>query len=107
VNVAEIDEWPTDILLDGYEGWREYHDKPWHDEEATDKQLTALARRGWVAPDDITKGQANFALLRPSRKMLRILIRRGLWLPGDPPLTFGDAADLVGRIAKKEGWGCR
>jgi hypothetical protein len=105
VNVTEIEYWPTDILLDGYEGWREYHDKPWHDHPASDKQLLALARRGWVPPESLSKGEANFALLRPSRKMLKLLMKRDLWQPNDPPLTMADASNLIDRIASQEGWG--
>ena len=105
MNAADnIDEWPADMLLEGYEGWRDYHDKKWHDEPATEKQLTALARRGWVAPDGTTKGEANYVLRHPSRKMLRVLTRRDLWRPGDPLPSMADASDMVGRIAQQEGW---
>lgn len=97
----ELDDWPSDMLLDGYRPR-----KPWHTEPASLRQLEALERRGWEPPADLTKGEAQKALLRPSRKMLAILIARDLWRPGDPPLTMGDASEMIERIACEEGW-CR
>jgi hypothetical protein len=89
-------DWPSD-LLDGYRG-REW----WHADPATDAQMEALERRGWRPPLGLTKGEAHWALGRPSRKQRRALERRGLWRAG---VTFEGAREALDAVARHEGWG--
>ncbi len=62
---TETDSWPR--LLDGYTP--RYR---WHDEPATPKQIEALERRGYLPPENVTKGQAAFALNRATPKQLAL-----------------------------------
>jgi hypothetical protein len=89
-------DWPAD-LLDGYRG-REW----WHDDPATGQQVEALERRGWRPPPGLTKGEAHWALGRPTRKQCRALERRGLWRAG---MTFDEAREALDAVARAEGWG--
>jgi hypothetical protein len=99
---TETDYWPR-RLLDGYTPRARWHDQP-----ATEKQVQGLERRGYLPPEEITKGQAAFALNRPTPRQMALLSARGLYEDGDEPaLTFDEARKMLDDLARREGWGDR
>jgi hypothetical protein len=92
--------WPS-WLLKGYDvaaaEW-------WADYPATEKQLAALQNRGWSPPTDLTRGEAHYALTRPSAKMRDLLKKRGRWVAG---MNFDEARNAIDALAKAEGWGVK
>jgi hypothetical protein len=87
--------WEID-LLEGYEPRF-----AWQREPATANQLTALRRRGYGPPADLTKGEASAVLDQSSPKQRRLLSRRGLWQEG---LSFAEASRIITELARHEGW---
>jgi hypothetical protein len=63
--------------------------------------VEALERRGWRPPPGLTKGEAHWALSRPTAKQRGALERRRLWRAG---MTFEEARAALDLVAREEGW---